>query len=113
MQAVILAGGEGSRLRPLTRSRPKALIPVANRPILDYVIEAVTSAGIQDITVVVGYRKEQVLKYLNSLETEVTTVVQKNNWERRMHYYVPRTMLTVRFLFFPETIISALSQCRK
>jgi len=77
MQAVILAGGEGSRLRPLTRSRPKALIPVANRPILDYVIEAVTSAGIQDITVVVGYRKEQVLKYLNSLETEVTTVVQK------------------------------------
>ena len=77
MQAVILAGGEGSRLRPLTRSRPKALIPVANRPILDYVIEAVTSAGIQDITVVVGYRKEQVLKYINSLETDITTVFQK------------------------------------
>ena len=58
MQAVILAAGEGRRVRPLTHSRPKALIPVANRPIIRYVIDALIQNGIRDIIVVVGYRKE-------------------------------------------------------
>ena len=46
MQGVILAGGEGSRLRPLTRSRPKAMIPVGNVPIIDYAINALVNNGI-------------------------------------------------------------------
>ena len=53
MQAVILAAGEGKRVRPLTRSRPKAMIPVANRPIIEYVIEALLKNGIREIIVVV------------------------------------------------------------
>lgn len=77
MQAVILAGGEGKRLRPLTRSRPKALIPVANRPIIEYVIDSLRKNGISDIIVVVGYRKEQVIRYLNSLDIQVEVVVQE------------------------------------
>jgi glucose-1-phosphate thymidylyltransferase len=77
MQAVILAAGEGKRVRPLTRSRPKALIPVANRPIIGYVIDAVVKNGIRDIIVVVGYRKEQVTRYLNGLEIPVEVVVQE------------------------------------
>ena len=77
MQAVILAGGEGQRVRPLTYSQPKVMIPVANRPILDYVLESVVKSGINDIIVVAGYRKEQVIRYLNSLDTGVSVVVQK------------------------------------
>jgi UDP-N-acetylglucosamine diphosphorylase / glucose-1-phosphate thymidylyltransferase / UDP-N-acetylgalactosamine diphosphorylase / glucosamine-1-phosphate N-acetyltransferase / galactosamine-1-phosphate N-acetyltransferase len=76
MQAVILAAGEGKRVRPLTRSRPKALIPVANRPIIEYVIEALLKNGIREIVVVVGYRKEQVTRFLNQLEVPVEVVVQ-------------------------------------
>lgn len=76
MQAVILAAGEGKRVRPLTHSRPKALIPVANRPIITYVIDALIQNGIREIIVVVGYRKEQVTRYLNSLKVPVTVVVQ-------------------------------------
>lgn len=76
MQAVILAAGEGKRVRPLTHSRPKALIPVANRPIIEYVIDALTKNGIRDIIVVVGYRKEQVTRYLNQLNVPVSVVVQ-------------------------------------
>ena len=76
MQAVILAAGEGKRVRPLTRSRPKALIPVANRPIIEYVIDALIMNGIRDIVVVVGYRKEQVIRFLNQLDVPVEVVVQ-------------------------------------
>ena len=76
MQAVILAAGEGKRVRPLTRSRPKALIPVANRPIIDYIVEALEGCGIREIIVVVGYRKEQVIRHLNTLDLPVEVVVQ-------------------------------------
>ncbi|MGD1005465.1 MAG: bifunctional sugar-1-phosphate nucleotidylyltransferase/acetyltransferase [Methanoregulaceae archaeon] len=76
MQAVILAAGEGKRVRPLTRSRPKALIPIANRPIIEYVIDSLIKNGIRDIIVVVGYRKEQVTRYLNQLEVPVSVVFQ-------------------------------------
>ena len=58
--AVILAAGEGQRLRPLTNRRPKPMLPVAGKPILEYVIEAVAEAGISDIVLVVGYRQERI-----------------------------------------------------
>lgn len=77
MQAVILAGGEGHRLRPLTRSRPKVLLPVANRPIIDYVIESLLQNGIRDIIVVAGYRKEQLVRHLNEPGCNVNVVIQK------------------------------------
>ena len=77
MQAVILAAGEGTRLRPLTHAKPKAMIPVANRPVIEHVIDALLVNGIRDIVVVVGYRREYVQRYLNSLETPVTVVVQE------------------------------------
>ena len=77
MQAVILAGGEGHRLRPLTRSRPKVLLPVANRPIIDYVIDSLVVNGIRDIIVVAGYRKEQLVRHLNEPGYNVDVVIQK------------------------------------
>jgi glucose-1-phosphate thymidylyltransferase len=67
-QAVILAAGEGQRLRPFTVSKPKVMIPIANKPILRYVIEAVAREGIRNIVVVVGYRKDQVVDYFGSGE---------------------------------------------
>jgi glucose-1-phosphate thymidylyltransferase len=76
MQAVILAAGEGKRVRPLTKNRPKAMVPVANRPIIEYVIDALIKNGIREIIVVVGYRKELVTRYLNKLDIPVEVVVQ-------------------------------------
>ncbi len=63
MKAVLLAAGEGSRLRPLTNRRPKPMLPVANRPILEYVIEAVAAAGIDEIVLVVGYKRPRIQTY--------------------------------------------------
>jgi len=67
-QAVILAAGEGQRLRPFTVTKPKAMLSIAGKPILGYVIEALAENGIRDIVVVVGYKKEQVFDYIGSGE---------------------------------------------
>jgi len=65
-QAVILAAGEGQRLRPFTVNRPKAMISIADKPILQFIIESLAQNGIRDIILVVGYRKDQVYDYLGS-----------------------------------------------
>lgn len=58
--AVVLAAGEGARLRPFTESRPKGMLPVVNRPILEHVLRALADAGVRDVVLVVGYHHERV-----------------------------------------------------
>jgi len=60
MKAVILTAGEGTRLRPLTVNRPKGMIPVANKPILEYVVQALVDNKITDVVMVVGYRDDRI-----------------------------------------------------
>ena len=67
-QAVILAAGEGQRLRPFTVNRPKAMISIADKPILQFIVESLARNGIRTIVLVTGYRQEQVYDYLGSGE---------------------------------------------
>ncbi|NHX36822.1 MULTISPECIES: sugar phosphate nucleotidyltransferase [Halolamina] len=60
MDAVVLAAGEGERLAPLTESRPKPMLPAANRPILSYVFDAVVAADVDSIVVVIGYERDHI-----------------------------------------------------
>lgn len=60
MQCVILAAGEGSRMRPLTTSRPKVMLPLAGKPMLEHLIQNVRDAGITEIYLVVGYHEEAI-----------------------------------------------------
>ena len=64
MKGLVLAGGTGSRLRPLTYTGAKQLIPVGNRPILFYAIDALVEAGIDDIAVIVGDTADEVRRAL-------------------------------------------------
>ena len=60
MKALIASGGRGTRLRPITHTRNKHLIPIANKPILHYAIEAAAEAGIREIGIVVNADSNEV-----------------------------------------------------
>jgi NDP-sugar pyrophosphorylase family protein len=60
---LIIAGGEGKRLRPLTSDRPKPMIPVAGRPILEYQIRWLAGQGVSDVILLCGYKAEVIQKH--------------------------------------------------
>lgn len=58
--AVVLAAGEGRRLRPLTRYQPKPMLPLANRPVVEYVLGALAEVGVERVVLVVGHQRTRV-----------------------------------------------------
>ena len=66
MKAVILAAGQGTRIRSVHGERPKCLIKVDNSTILDHQLDALTAVGINDVAIVVGYEKEQIINHVKS-----------------------------------------------
>ncbi|WP_276253315.1 UTP--glucose-1-phosphate uridylyltransferase AglF [Halomontanus rarus] len=63
MQAVVLAAGEGTRLRPLTEDKPKGMVEVDGKPILTHCFEQLNDLGVDELLVVVGYRKEAIISH--------------------------------------------------
>jgi mannose-1-phosphate guanylyltransferase len=64
LKAVVLAGGFGTRLRPLSCSRPKMLFPVANKPLIDYTLQNLSEGGVDTIILSVYYMAESLVRYL-------------------------------------------------
>lgn len=76
VKAIILGAGQGRRLLPLTENSPKCLLPVSNKPVLEWQIDALLSAGISEITVVAGFQVGQVeallqQRYMNYPQIQV------------------------------------------
>jgi UDP-N-acetylglucosamine diphosphorylase/glucosamine-1-phosphate N-acetyltransferase len=63
MECVVLAAGEGKRMRPLTAKRPKVMLPLANRPMMEHLVLAAREAGITDFIFVVGYGEREIRRY--------------------------------------------------
>jgi len=79
MKALVLSGGAGTRLRPITHTRAKQLVPVANKPVLFYGLEAIASAGIKEVGIVVGDTAEEIKAAVgdgSSFGLEVTYIYQ-------------------------------------
>lgn len=64
MKAVVLAAGEGRRLRPLTTNISKGMLPIGNVPVIEYVIKALAGCDVRDISIIVGYQREKVMNHL-------------------------------------------------
>ncbi|WP_128478467.1 bifunctional sugar-1-phosphate nucleotidylyltransferase/acetyltransferase [Halorussus pelagicus] len=79
MQAVVLAAGEGTRIRPLSASLPKPMLPVADRPLAAHAADAAVSAGADELILVVGYEAETVREYFGEeyAGVPVTYAVQR------------------------------------
>ena len=78
MKAVILAAGEGKRLRPITSSRPKPLIPIAGKPLLEHTILGLKAAGIDEVLLIVGYKEQLIKDYFgNGIEKFNIKIVSK------------------------------------
>ncbi|MBO0888344.1 NTP transferase domain-containing protein [Candidatus Bathyarchaeota archaeon] len=80
MKAVVLAAGKGVRLWPLTETRPKPLLPIANKPILEHTIGALVDSGIRQIVLVISYKGEKIREKFgdgSSLKCEIEYVKQK------------------------------------
>lgn len=80
MKAVILTAGEGTRMRPLTTTRPKTMLITGGKPLIQYNIESLRDAGIKDITLVVGYKREVIEEYFgdgNKFGVNINYAVQK------------------------------------
>lgn len=83
MKAVILAAGEGNRMRPLTYTRPKVMLPIANKPILEHLLIEMKKAGIKEFAFIVGYHGETIRQYFGN----------GDRWDVRIDYITQRKQL--------------------
>src|SRR6056297_3018283 len=77
-QAVVLAAGEGRRIRPLTRYQPKPMLRIAGRPILEYPLDALADNDVESVVLVVGHAKNRIQNHFESSyrDLEITYVTQ-------------------------------------
>lgn len=83
VKAIILAAGEGTRLRPITETRPKALIPVLCKPLIDWHVDALLRAGVEEIYIVVSYLKDQIIEHFANLGSISSKIVFIDQGEPR------------------------------
>lgn len=79
MKAVVLASGKGVRLTPITETRPKHMIPIGGKPLLEHLINSIVASGINEILIVVGYKKEIIQEYFKdgkNFNARISYVVQ-------------------------------------
>ena len=76
MKAVILCAGYGKRMKPYTDTYQKTMLPLHGKPLLEYLINGIAFAGIQEFIIVVGYRKEQIIDYFKD----------GKNWDVNIEY---------------------------
>ena len=120
MQAVILAAGEGTRMRPLSGRIPKPMLPVADRPLLAHTADAAVEAGATELVVVVGYEADTVRRHFGAeyRGVPVTYAVQAGQHgtahavnAAREHLEGPFVVLNGDNLYDPAAIESLFARC--
>ncbi|MFH0769172.1 MAG: bifunctional sugar-1-phosphate nucleotidylyltransferase/acetyltransferase [Chloroflexota bacterium] len=110
-QAVILAAGEGQRLRPFTVTKPKVMLSIAGKPILQYVVEALARNGIRRIVVIVGYQRKQIFDYIGAGErfgVDIVYITQERQLGTAHALAQAKSVVEDEFLILPgDNLIEA------
>ena len=79
MLGIIMAGGQGSRLRPITNVRPKPMVEVLGRPVIDFVKDSMVLGGVDNIIVTTGYRGEMLAEHVKEWNAETALLALIKN----------------------------------
>jgi UDP-N-acetylglucosamine diphosphorylase/glucosamine-1-phosphate N-acetyltransferase len=115
MKAVILAAGEGTRMRPLTRNRPKVMLSIGNRPLLEHVIRQVSSAGIKECILVVGYHGDTICDYFNDgseFGLNIHYIIQEERLGTAHAIGTVRSLIDGRFLVLNGDVMITSAQIK-
>lgn len=116
MKAVILAAGKGTRMGPLTENRPKAMLPVANKPILEHIIVNLKAAGIREFLIVTGYHKEKITDYFkdgSGLGVDIEYIEQKVQKGTADAIAVARDSINERFLVTNGDVFTGIPDIKR
>ncbi|UCC61209.1 MAG: NTP transferase domain-containing protein [Dehalococcoidia bacterium] len=116
MKAVILAAGEGKRMHPLTFTRPKVMLPIANKPIMEHLLVQMKEAGISDFIFVVGYHGETIREHFGDghkwgVRTEYVT--QRKQLGTAHAVKLVERLVGDRFILANGDIVAAISDIEK
>lgn len=116
MQCVILAAGEGSRMRPLTSTRPKVMIPVGGKPMLERLVLNLREAGIRDIIIVIGYMENVVRNRFGNgskFGVSIRYVVQRRQLGTGNALLVAEPFVTDKFIMLNGDMVMEVEDIRK
>lgn len=82
-KAVIPAAGFGTRFLPQTKAMPKEMLPVVDKPVIQYIVEELVDAGIKDIIMVTGYHKRSIEDHFDAPSTELVTLLEQGGEKKR------------------------------
>jgi HAD superfamily hydrolase (TIGR01450 family) len=102
MIGIILAAGIGSRLRPMTNTKPKCLVTTAGKPLLKYQIDAYIKAGVKELIIVVGYESDAIRNYCKHIKNIVIHIVENDDYETTNNMY---SLYLVRELVHEQAFI--------
>lgn len=112
MKAVVMAGGFGTRIQPLTSSMPKPMIPVFNKPMMEYIIESLKSAGIIDIVILLYFKPEVIQNYFgdgSSRGVKINYILPDDDYGTAGAVKKAQKYLDERFIIVSGDLISDFS----
>lgn len=87
VKAVILVAGSGSRLNPLTSNKPKCMVRIGGKPILEHQVQAYASAGIKDIIIVAGYKLDEVKEFYRGIKNTNIKIIENQTYATTNNMY--------------------------
>ena len=111
IKAFILAGGEGARLKPITESIPKAMIPVGYKPLLEYNLDLIANSGITDVVLLIGKLGNRIMKHFgqNWNGLELSYVSETTNLDTAGAIYNAKNLISGTFIVMNSDILTNIN----